>query len=101
LGEGFTETFPDALPEPVIVPEAEPAPPETDVLWESVESPDEIIVLEPHEAAPPASEPPAEPMEAVLEKKPHRAHGAKHAAKRAPRKTGSRRKPKEPKEVPF
>ncbi|MGA2074933.1 MAG: NYN domain-containing protein [Terriglobia bacterium] len=99
--EPFTEPFPEALPEPVVVPEAEPASPEADVLWEPVESPDETIVLEPPEAATPVAEAPAGPMEAVPEKKPHRAHGAKHAAKKAPRKTGSRRKPKEPKEVPF
>ena len=101
FAEPFTETFPEAFPEPAVVPEAEPAPPETDVLWEAVESPDEIIVLEPPEAAPPAAEPPAEPAEAGPEKKPRKAHGAKRAARKAPHKAASRRKPKEPKEVPF
>jgi uncharacterized LabA/DUF88 family protein len=101
FAEPFTETFPEAFPEPAVVPEAEPAPPETDVLWEAVESPDEIIVLEPTVAAPPAAEPPAEPAEAVPEKKPRKAHGAKRAARKTPRRSASRRKPKEPREVPF
>ena len=47
FAEPFTETFPEAFPEPAVVPEAEAAPPETDVLWEAVESPDETIVFEP------------------------------------------------------
>ncbi|MGD0127375.1 MAG: NYN domain-containing protein [Terriglobia bacterium] len=101
LAEPSAETYPEAFPEPVVVPEAEFAPPETDVLWEAVESPDEIIILEPTEAAPLAGEPPASPVEAVAERKPRRAQGARHSAKKAPRKTGPRRKPKEPKEVPF
>jgi len=105
LPEAFTETFPEpfpeAFPEPEAVPEAESAPPETDVQWETVESPDETIVLEPAEAAPPASEPPGEPLETVADKKTRRAHGAKRGAKKGPRKTVSRRKPKEPKEVPI
>jgi len=101
LAEPSAETYIETFPEPVVVPEAEFAPPEMDVLWEAVESPDEIIVLEPTEAAPLAGEPPASLVEAVAERKPRRAQGARHAAKKAPRKTGPRRKPKEPKEVPF
>ncbi len=99
--EPFAETFPEAFPEPAVVPEAELAAPETDVIWEAVEGPDETIVPESPEAAPPAAELPAEPVEAVPEKKPRKTHGAKRVAKKNPRKAGSRRKPKEPKDVPF
>ena len=100
FAEPFAETFPEAFPEPVVVAETEPAPAETDVLWEAVESPEETIVLEPTVAAPPPAETPAEPVEAAPEKKPRKAHGARRAAKKAPRKTTSRRKLREPKEVP-
>jgi len=98
--ETFVEPFAETFPEPMVVPEAEPAPPETDVVWEAVESPDETIVLEAPEAVPPVSKPPAETVEAAPEQKARKAHGAKRAAKKAPRKAASRRKPKEPKEVP-
>ena len=86
---------PEPVPEPAVVAETEAAPAEADVLWEAMEIPEETTVLEPPQAAPPPSELPAEAVEAAPEKKPRRAHGAKRAAKRAPRKQASRRKPKE------
>jgi uncharacterized LabA/DUF88 family protein len=86
---------PEPVPEPAVVAETEATPAEADVLWEAMEIPEETVVVEPPQAAPPPSELPAEAVEAAPEKKPRRAHGAKRAAKKAPRKQASRRKPKE------
>jgi hypothetical protein len=92
--EAFPETFPETFPEPVAAPEAESAP-ETDVLWETLESPEEPTLLEAPPVEPPASEPPAEPVQAAPEKRARKAHAAKRSPKRPPRKQASRRKPKE------
>jgi len=99
--EAFPETFPEPFPEPVAAPETETAPPETDVIWETVESPEEPTLLEAPPTEPPPSEPPAEPVQAAPEKRARKAHPARHSPRKTQRKGTSRRKPKEPKEVPF
>jgi len=99
--EAFPETFPEAFPEPVVAPDTETAPPETDVLWEAVESPEEPTVPEAPLAALPPSEPAAEPVQATPEKRARKAHPAKRPPRKTQRKATSRRKSKEPKEVPF
>jgi hypothetical protein len=85
---------PEAVPEIAVVADIEAAPPETDVLWEDVESPEETIVIEAPEAASPPSEPPA-PVEATPEKRMRKGRPAKHSPRRPQRKATSRRKPKE------
>jgi uncharacterized LabA/DUF88 family protein len=84
----------EAVPELAVVADFETAPPETDVLWEAVESPEETTVMEALEAAPPPSEPPA-PVEAAPEKRMRKLRPAKHSPRRPQRKATSRRKPKE------
>jgi hypothetical protein len=88
----------EAVPEIAVVADTETAPPETDVLWEAVESPEEIIVTETPEApeaAPPPSDQPA-PLEAAPEKKVRKPpRPAKRSPRRPQRKATSRRKPKE------
>ena len=84
----------EAVPEIAVVAETETAPPETDVLWEAVESPEEIIVIETPEAAPPPSDQPA-PLEAAPEKKVRKLRPAKRSPRRPQRKATSRRKQKE------
>ncbi len=89
---------PEAVPEIAVVAETETAPPETDVLWEAVESPDETIVIEAPPAEPPTAPPPSEeqpvPVEAAPEKKVRKAHAGKRSPKRPQRKATTRRKPK-------
>ena len=95
--ETLPETFPEAVqetfPEPMVVPDTETASPETDVLWETMESPEEPIVIEPPqvEPAPPVEAPP--PVEEV--RKARKAHPAKRSPKRPQRKGTARRKAKE------
>jgi hypothetical protein len=89
-----TPVAPEAVPELAVIADTEAAPPETDVLWEAVESPDETTVIEAPQAAPPPSEQPA-PVEAAPEKKVHKPRPAKRSPRRPQRKTTSRRKPKE------
>jgi uncharacterized LabA/DUF88 family protein len=89
-----TPVEPEAIPELVAVAETETAPPETDVLWEAVETADETPVFEAPPAEPPPSEQPA-PMEAAPEKKTRKPRAAKRSSRRAPSKATSRRKPKE------
>jgi uncharacterized LabA/DUF88 family protein len=84
----------EAVPELAVVPETETAPPETDVLWDAVESSEETIVIESPEPAPPPSEPPA-PVEAAPEKRMRKPRSAKRSPRRPQRKATSRRKPKE------
>jgi hypothetical protein len=84
----------EAVPELAVVADTETAPPETDVLWEAVESPDEITALEPPQAAPPPSEQPT-PVEAVPEKRARKLRPARRSPRRPQRKANSRRKPKE------
>jgi hypothetical protein len=93
--EAFPETFPESFPEPVVAPDTEIAPPETDVLWEAVESPEEPTVPEAPPAAPLPSEPPAEPVQAAPEKRARKVHPAKRSPRKTQRKATSRRKPKE------
>ena len=85
---------PKPFPNSLSSPKSETAPPETDVLWEAVESPEETTVIEVPEAAPPPSEPPA-PVEAAPEKKMRKIRPAKPSSRRGQRKATSRRKPKE------
>ncbi len=89
-----TPVAPEAVPELAVVADTEAAPPETDVLWEAVEIPDEPIVIEPPEVAVPASEPPA-PVEAAAEKRVRKPRSAKRSPKSPQRKATPRRKPKE------
>jgi hypothetical protein len=84
----------EPVPEPAVVAEIETAPPETDVLWEAVESPEATTVIEVAEAAPPPSEEPA-PVEVAQEKKVRKIRPAKPSSRRGQRKATSRRKPKE------
>jgi hypothetical protein len=86
---------PEAVPEPAVVADTETAPPETDVVWEAMETPEETTVLEAPQAEPPPSEPPAAPVEAAPEKRARKAHAAKRSPRRPQRKASSRRKPKE------
>jgi uncharacterized LabA/DUF88 family protein len=86
---------PEAVPELAIVADAETVPPETDVLWEAIESPDETPALEAPPAGPPPSEQPA-PVEAAPEKKARKVRAARRSPKRPQRKAASRNKPKEP-----
>jgi uncharacterized LabA/DUF88 family protein len=95
IPEAIPEAFPETFPEPVAAPETETAPPETDVLWETVESPGEPTLLEAPAAAPPPSEPSTEPMQAAPEKRARKAHPAKRSPRKPQRKGTSRRKPKE------
>ena len=84
----------EVVPEPVIVAEAEIAPPEADVLWEAAEIPEETVVLEP----PPAELLPSEPSAVVMglpEKKARKPRPAKRSPRRLQHRTSSRRKPKE------
>jgi hypothetical protein len=89
-----TPVAPEAVPELAVVADTETAPPETDVFWEGVESPDEITVLEPPQAAPSPSEQPA-PVEAAPEKKARKLRAAKRSPRRPRHRATSRRKPKE------
>jgi len=89
-----TPVVPEAVPELAVVAETETAPPETDVLWEVAEIPEETPVIEAPEAAPPPSEPPP-PVEAVPEKKTRKPRAAKRSPRRSEHKATSRRKPKE------
>jgi hypothetical protein len=84
----------EAVPGLAVVAETETAPPETDVLWEAVEIPEETTVMEVLEAAPPPSEPPA-PAEAAPEKRTRKPGLAKRSPRRAQHKASSRRKSKE------
>jgi uncharacterized LabA/DUF88 family protein len=84
----------EAVPELAVVADAETAPPETDVFWEAVESPDELTALEPPQAAPLPSEQPA-PLEAAPEKRARKPRPARRSPRRPQRKATSRRKPKE------
>jgi hypothetical protein len=84
----------EAVPELAVVAESEIAPPETDVLWEAVEIPEEATVIEVLEAAPPPSEPPA-PAEAVPEKRMRKPNLGKRSPRRPQHKATPRRKPKE------
>jgi uncharacterized LabA/DUF88 family protein len=98
LPEAFPEALPEAFPEPVVVPDTETTSPETDVLWETMESPEEPIVIEPPQVEP---APPLEAPTPVEEpKKARKAHPAKRSPRRPQRKGTSRRKPKETTE-PF
>jgi hypothetical protein len=104
--KGIWRIFPastEAAPTPVeaevvsevaVVVDTEIPPPETDVLWEAVESPEETTVAEAPQAAPPPSEPPA-PVEAAPEKKMRKPRPAKRSTRGLQRKATSRRKPKE------
>jgi uncharacterized LabA/DUF88 family protein len=85
---------PEAVPELAAVADTETAPPETDVLWEAVESLGETTVLEPSLAAPLPSEQPTL-VEASPEKKARKLRLAKRSAGRPQRKATARRKPKE------
>jgi hypothetical protein len=87
----------EAVPEVAVVVDTEIAPPETDVLWEAVESPEETAVIEALEAPPPPSEPPP-PVEAAPEKKVRKPGPAKRSPRKPQHKATSRRKPKEPAE---
>ena len=89
-----TPVAPEAVPELATVTDIEPAPPETDVLWEAVEIPEETTMIEPPEAAPPPSEPPA-PAEAVPAKRVRRPRLAKRSPRKPQQKATSRRKLKE------
>jgi uncharacterized LabA/DUF88 family protein len=89
-----TPLAPEPVPELAVVADTETAPPETDVLWEAVESPDETTVVEPPPAALPPSEPPA-PVEAPSEKKVRKLRPARRSPRSRQRKATSRRKPKE------
>ena len=85
---------PEAVPEPAVVADTETAPPETDVVWEAMETPEETTVLEAPQAAPLPSEQPV-PVEAAPEKKVRKAPPGKRSPRRPQRKATSRRKPKE------
>ena len=84
----------EAVPELAVAAEVETAPPEPDVLWEAVESPEATTVIEVAEATPPPSEEPA-PVEAAQEKKMRKVRPAKPSPKRGQRRATSRRKQKE------
>jgi len=89
-----TPVAPEAAPELAVVAEIEPAPAETDVLWEAAEIQEETAVIEPPEAAPPPGEPPA-PEEAAPAKKVRKPRAAKRSPRKSQQKATSRRKPKE------
>jgi len=107
--EAFPESFPEILPETpseggpaAAVHEAEGVAPETDVLWETMESAEEPAVIEPPQVEPGPLVEEAAPVEEA--RKPRKAHPAKRSAKKPPRKPTSRRKTKElkePDELPF
>jgi uncharacterized LabA/DUF88 family protein len=86
---------PEVVPELAAVADTEVAPPETDVFWEAVESPDETTVLEPPQAAPPPPSEPPTPVEAAPEKKARKPRPARRSPRRPQRKPTARRKPKE------
>ena len=85
---------PEPVPEIAVVAEPEAAPPETDVLWEAAEIPEEIPVIEAPPAEPPPSEPQPAAVEAAPEKKARKAHPAKRSSRKPQRKATTRRKPK-------
>jgi uncharacterized LabA/DUF88 family protein len=84
----------EAVPELAVTAEVETAPPEADVFWEAVTSPEVTAVSEVAEAEPPPSEEPA-PVEAAQEKKIRKARPAKPSSRRGQRKPASKRKQKE------
>jgi uncharacterized LabA/DUF88 family protein len=93
LPETFPEAVPETFPEPVVVPDTETVSPETDVQWETMEVPEEPIVIEPPQVEP---APPLEaPAPAGEVKKARKAHPGKRSPKRPQRRGTSRRKPKE------
>jgi hypothetical protein len=89
-----TPVVPEPVPEIAVVAEIETAPPETDVVWEAAEVPEETPVIEAPSAAPSPSEPEPAPMEAAPEKKVRKAQAAKRSPRKPQRKATTRRKPK-------
>ena len=85
---------PEPVPEIAVVAEPEAAPPETDVLWEAAEIPEETPVIEAPPAEPPPSEPQPAAVEVAPERKARKAHPAKRSSRKPQRKATTRRKPK-------
>jgi uncharacterized LabA/DUF88 family protein len=84
----------EAVPELAVTAEVETAPPEADVFWDAVASPEATVVSEVVEAEPPPIEEPA-PVEAAQEKKIRKTRSAKPSSRRGRRKPASKRKQKE------